>query len=171
MQASGTKLTKVFWFFFFKKELLPIAHRVYSKTCRTDTDARTPMVVRIGGKRMFLWRAADDEGEVLDVLVQKRRDRAAAVKLLKRLLKNHGVHPETITTDGLASYGAAARELGLTGRHRSGGMRDNNRAENSHPMRRPTLRHLRDAANGVWVVATEAALFPPQTGIAPAGNS
>ena len=90
------------------------------------------MVVRIGGQRMYLWRAVDDEGEVLDMLVQKRRNRQAAVKLMRKLLKNTGVHPETITTDGLASYRAAFRNLGLADRHRPGGMRENNRAENSH---------------------------------------
>ena len=74
----------------------------------------------------------DDEGEVLDVLVQKRRNKHAALKLLRRLLMNQGIRPETITTDKLASYRAAARELGLTSRHRPGGMRENNRAENSH---------------------------------------
>ena len=81
---------------------------------------------------MWLWRTVDDEGEVLDVLVQKRRNKHAALKLLRRLLKNQGVHPETITTDKLASYGEAVRELGLKGAHRPGGMRENNRAENSH---------------------------------------
>ena len=65
------------------------------------------MVVKIRGRRMFLWRAVDDEGEVLDVLVQKRRNTAAALKLLRKLLKNQGIHPETIVTDGLASYRAA----------------------------------------------------------------
>ena len=90
------------------------------------------MVVKIAGRRMYLWRAVDDEGEVLDVLVQKRRNKAAALKLLRRLLKNQGVVPETITTDGLASYGAAIEDLGIEGRHRPGGMRENNRAENSH---------------------------------------
>jgi len=90
------------------------------------------MVVKIAGRRMWLWRAVDDEGEVLDVLVQKRRNKAAALKLLRKLLRNQGIHPETITTDKLASYRAALRELGLTGRRRPGGMRANNRAENSH---------------------------------------
>jgi putative transposase len=82
------------------------------------------MVVRIGGRRMYLWRAVDDEGEVLDMLVQRRRNKHAALKLLRKLLKNQGVHPETITTDKLASYGAAAKLLGLTDRHRPGGMRE-----------------------------------------------
>ena len=90
------------------------------------------MYVRIGRQKMWLWRAVDDEGKVLDMLVQKRRNKHAALKLLRKLLKNQGVQPETITTDKLASYGAAVRELGLTGCHRPGGMRENNRAENSH---------------------------------------
>jgi transposase-like protein len=88
-------------------------------------------VVKIAGRRMYLWRAVD-EGEVLGVLVQKRRNKHAALKLLRKLLRNQGVHPETITTDKLASYRAAAKDLGLTQRHRPGGMRENNRAENSH---------------------------------------
>jgi transposase-like protein len=74
----------------------------------------------------------DDEGEVLDVLVQKRRNRGAALKLLRRLLRNTGVHPEAIITDKLASYRAAAKVLNLQARHRPGGMQENNRAENSH---------------------------------------
>lgn len=56
---------------------------------------------------MYLWRAVDDEGEVLDVIVQRRRDAEAALKLIKRLLRNQPVEPVSITTDGLASYGAA----------------------------------------------------------------
>ncbi len=95
------------------------------------------MVVKIGGRKMWLWRAVDDEGEVLDMLVQKRRNTAAAYKLLRRLLKNQGIHLETVTTDGLASYRAALKKLGVRDRHRPGGMRQNNRAENSHlPIRR-----------------------------------
>ena len=75
------------------------------------------MVGRIAGQRMHLWRAIDDEGEVLDVLVQKRRKRGAAAKLLRKLLKNSDVRPETITTDKLASYRASLRDLGLTEQH------------------------------------------------------
>ena len=90
------------------------------------------MAVKIGGKRMWLWRAVDDEGEVLDVLVQKRRNTRAALRLLRKLLKNQGIHPEKIVTDGLASYGCAARELGCQNRHQRGRMCANNRAENSH---------------------------------------
>lgn len=90
------------------------------------------VVSKIGGRRMFIWRAVDDEGEVLDVLVQKRRNKKAALKLLCRLLRNTGVSPETIVTDKLASYRAAMKMLGLQERHQPGGMRQNNRAENSH---------------------------------------
>ena len=79
------------------------------------------MVVKIAGRRMYLWRAVDDEGEVLDVLVQKRRNKDAALSLLRKLLRNQGIHPETITTDKLASYRAAAKILGLTNRHRPDG--------------------------------------------------
>lgn len=66
------------------------------------------MVVKIGSKRMFLWRAVDDEGEVLDMLVQERRNKSAALRLLRKLLKNQGVRPESIIADKLASYRAAA---------------------------------------------------------------
>src|SRR5450631_1545146 len=90
------------------------------------------MAVKTRGKRMWLWRAVDDEGEVLDVLVQKRRNTKAALRLLRKLLKNQAIHPESFTTDKLASYGAAFRELGCRVRHRPGRMLENNRAENSH---------------------------------------
>jgi putative transposase len=95
------------------------------------------MVCWIGGRRMYLWRAVDDEGEVLDLVVQRRRNTDAALKLLGRLLRNQSIEPERITTDGLASYGAALRELGLIQVHRPGRLRENNRVENSHlPIRR-----------------------------------
>ena len=90
------------------------------------------MVVKIRGRRMLVWRAVDDEGEVLEVLVRKRRNKAAALKLLRKLLKNQGIHPETLVTDGLASYPAALKVLGCNDRHRPGRLRDNNRVENSH---------------------------------------
>jgi transposase-like protein len=90
------------------------------------------MVVKIRGERMWLWRAVDDEGEVLDMLVQKRRNTGAALRLLRKLLRRNGVHPESFVTDKLASYRAAFRELHCGDRHRPGRMPDNNRAENSH---------------------------------------
>ena len=95
------------------------------------------MVCNIGGERVYLWRAVDDEGEVLDLVVQKRRNTAAALKLLKRLLRNQGVDPESFVTDCLKSYGSALHALGMEDRHRPGRLRENNRAENSHlPIRR-----------------------------------
>ena len=111
---------------------------------------------------MFLWRAVDDEGEVLDMLVQKRRNQAAALRLLRKLLKNQSVHPETVVTDGLASYFAAARELGCKGRHRAGRLRDNNRAENSHlSIRRRECKQQRFKSQGSAqrFLATHAAVY------------
>ncbi len=75
---------------------------------------------------MFLWRAVDSEGEVLDLLVQPRRDKAAALKLMRKLLKNQGCAPCVLVTDKLRSYAAALRELGLAARHDQG-LRANNR--------------------------------------------
>ena len=120
------------------------------------------MVVKVGGKRMFLWRAVDDEGEVLDMLVQARRNKAAALKFLRKLLKNQGTHPETITTDKLASYRAAARDFGLTDRHQPGGMRENSLAENAHlSIRRQERKQqkLKSRASAQRFLATQAAVY------------
>lgn len=120
------------------------------------------MVVRIGGKRMWMWRAVDKEGEVLDVLVQKRRNKAAALKLLRKLLKNQGIKPALIVTDGLASYRAAMRELGCLDHHRPGRLRDNNRAENSHlPVRRRERKMQRFKSQGQAqrFVSTHSAIY------------
>ena len=65
------------------------------------------MVVRIGGKQMYLWRAVDAEGEVLDVLLQAKRDRRAAQKLMRKLLKRQGMAPDEWITDKCPAYGAA----------------------------------------------------------------
>ncbi len=91
---------------------------------------------KIDGRMVYLWRAVDNEGEVLDVLVQTKRNKAAALKLMRKLLKKYGLMPDKIVIDDLRSYGAAARELGIADRHERGRWR-NNRAENSHqPVRR-----------------------------------
>jgi len=97
------------------------------------------MVVRIAGKQHWLWRAVDDEGEMLDILVQTRRDKAAALRFLRKLITKQGFAPETITTDKLGSYSAAIRQLRLSACHDQG-QRRNNRAENSH---QPTRRRER----------------------------
>ena len=91
--------------------------------------------LKIDGRLVYLWRAVDSEGEVLDVLVQTRR-KHAALKLMRKLLKKYGFVPDKMVTDDLRSYGAAARELGISDRHERGRWR-NNRAENSH---QPTRR-------------------------------
>jgi transposase-like protein len=101
------------------------------------------MVVAIQGRRMYLWRAVDSEGEVLDLLVQPKRDTAAALRLMRKLLKKQGYAPDELVTDKLGSYGAARRELSLSCRHEQG-LRKNNRAENSHqPVRRRERKQQR----------------------------
>src|SRR4051794_34914071 len=71
------------------------------------------MFVQIAGRQMYLWRAVDAGGEVLDLLVQPRRDKAAALKLMRKLLKKQGMAPDAWVTDKCPSYGAALRELTL----------------------------------------------------------
>jgi len=94
------------------------------------------MVIVIRGRRHWLWRAVDNEGEVLDFLVQSKRNAKAALRLMRKLLKKHGWAPTRITTDKLRSYHVAFRTLGLTAEHIDN-KRANNRAENSHqPVRR-----------------------------------
>jgi transposase-like protein len=66
---------------------------------------------------MYLWRVIDQSGEVLDILVQARRDKRAALKLMRKLLKKHGLAPRTLVTDKWRACGAAFRELGLTAWH------------------------------------------------------
>ncbi len=106
------------------------------------------MAVLIGGRQFWLWRALDDEGEVLDLLVQRRRDAKAAAKLMRRLLKKPGFAPDVLVTDRLRSYGAAKTELGLSARHEQG-LRKNNRAENSHlPVRRQERKMQRFKSPG-----------------------
>ena len=91
--------------------------------------------VRINGKTYYLWRAVDHEGEVLEVLATKRRDRRAALRLLKRAMKRYG-RPALIVTDRLRSYGAAMKDIGVEDRQLCGQWL-NNRAENSNqPFRR-----------------------------------
>ncbi len=87
--------------------------------------------VSINGRQLYVWRAVDSEGEVLDILVQPRRDRKAALKLMRKLLKKQGVTPATIVTDKLGSYSSTLRDLGVAWRHDTGRWK-NNRAENSH---------------------------------------
>jgi putative transposase len=108
------------------------ARRLRRKTpSRRDIWHLDEVVITITGQKHWLWRAVDQDGYVLDEIVQTRRDTKAAKRLLKRLLKKQGVAPKRIITDKLASYGAAKREVMPDVEHRSHkGL--NNRAENSH---------------------------------------
>src|SRR6202035_2898398 len=92
--------------------------------------------LKIPGRMVYLRRAVDAEGEVLDVLVQSRRNKRAALKLMRKLLKKYGCVPDKLVTDDLRSYAGAASDLGIARRHERGQWR-NNRAENSH---QPTRR-------------------------------
>jgi transposase-like protein len=117
--------------------------------------------VSINGKLLYVWRAVDSEGEILDILVQPRRDHKAALKLMRRLLKKQGITPATIVTDKLRSYGSALRELGIVRRQDTGRWK-NNRAENSHqPLRQRERRMKRFKSSGSAqrFLSTHAAVY------------
>ena len=98
--------------------------------------------IRINGAQHYLWRAVDQEGHVLDILVQSRRDKAAATKFFRRLLKGLAYVPRVLITDKLPSYGAAKRDVLPSVEHRQH-KRLNNRAENSHQPTRERERRMR----------------------------
>ena len=102
------------------------------------------MVLVIRGRRHWLWRAVDDEGEVLDFLVKSNRNATAALKLMRKLLRKQGWAPTRLVTDKLRSYHVAIRTLGLTAEHI-----DNKRAENSdQPVRRRERKQPRFTSPG-----------------------
>ena len=88
------------------------------------------MYAKLNGEMVYLWRAVDQEGEILESYITKTRDKEAALRFMKKTLKRHG-SPEAITTDGLRSYRAAMNELGNPDRQEVGRWA-NNRVENSH---------------------------------------
>src|SRR5882672_8334995 len=105
--------------------------------------------VSINGRQLYVWRAVDSEGEVLDILVQPRRDRKAALKLMRKLLNK------------LGSYSSALRELGNTRRHDTGRWK-NNRAENSHqPLRQRErrMKRFKSARSAQRFLSTHAAVY------------
>jgi putative transposase len=119
------------------------------------------VVVSIAGRQMYMWRAVDGEGEVLEILVQPRRDKAAALRLLRTLLRRQAFVPAVIVTDKLRSYGAALREIGFSGLHEQG-LRANNRAENSHqPLRRRErkMQGFKSAKSAQRFVSVHAAVY------------
>ena len=109
---------------------------------------------------MYLWRAVDDEGEALDLVVRHRRDTEAALNLLRRRLHSQPVEPQAITTDGPASCGAALSQQALRHLHRPGRLRENNRVENSHlPVRRRERQRFRSRASARRVLTTLVAIY------------
>jgi transposase-like protein len=119
------------------------------------------MAVSIAGRQMYMWRAVDSEGEVLEILVQPQRDKIAALRPLRKLLRRRGFVPTVIVTDKLRSYGAALREIGYSGSHEPG-LRANNRAENSHqPIRRHNrkMQGFKSAKSAQRFVSVHAAVY------------
>ena len=112
-------------------------HRGYGDTFFIDE-----VFVKIQGKQHYLWRALDQDGEVVDVFLQARRDGRAAKRFLKRLLKTHRLEPRKIVTDKLGSYGVAHRELIPDTIHDTS-QYANNRAEVSHQPTRVRERGMR----------------------------
>ena len=107
-----------------------------------DTFFIDEVFVRIQGKQQYLWRAVDQDGEVVDVFLQSRRDGKAAKRFFKRLLTNHRGEPRKIVTDKLRSYGVAHRELVPDAIHDMS-QYANNRAELSHQPTRVRERGMR----------------------------
>jgi putative transposase len=117
--------------------------------------------LKIAGRMVYLWRAVDSEGEVLDVLVQSKRNKHAALKLMRKLLKKYGFVPHQMITDDLRSYGAATHDLGIDSRHERGRWK-NNRAENSHqPTRRRErkMQRFKSAGAAQKLLSTHATVY------------
>jgi putative transposase len=121
---------------------------IYSRRLRRrhrgfgDTFYIDEVFVRINGRQHYLWRAVDQDGEVVDVYLQAQRDGVAAKRFFKRLLRSHGSEPRKIVTDKLRSYGVAHRELIPETIH-STQQYENNRAEQSHEATRVRERGMR----------------------------
>ena len=112
-------------------------HRGYGDTFFIDE-----VFVKINGKQHYLWRAVDQDGEIIDVFLQAKRDGAAAKRFFKRLMRNHGGEPRKIVTDKLRSYPLAHREVMPEAIHVTD-QYANNRAEQSHEATRVRERGMR----------------------------
>ena len=112
-------------------------HRGYVDTIFIDE-----VFIKINGKQHYLWRAVDQDGEIVDMYLQAKRDGAAAKRFFRRLLQSHGGEPRKIVTDKLRSYGVAHRELIPETIH-STEQYENNRAEQSHEATRVRERGMR----------------------------
>ena len=107
-----------------------------------DTWHLDELFVTLNGRRQYLWRAVDEDGDVLDILVQSRRNRRAAVRFFRKLLKRQGYVPRRLITDKLRSYSAACRSVVPSVVHRTD-QYANNRAEVSHQATRQRERQMR----------------------------
>ncbi len=119
------------------------------------------MFTSFGGKKMYLWRAIDQNGEVLDVLVQVKRDTKAALKLMRRLLKRQGFAPATMVTDKWRAYAAAIRNLGLAARHHQAKWQ-NNRIESAHVplrLRERKMQRFRSIASAQRYLSIHATIY------------
>ena len=125
-----------------------------------DTFFIDEVFVKIQGKLHYLWRAVDQDGEVIDVFLQSRRDGAAAKRFFRRLIKSNGEEPRRIVTDKLRSYGVAHRELMPDVIHDTS-QYANNRAELSHQptrVRERGLRHFKSPKQAQRFLSTHAAV-------------
>ncbi len=130
------------------------------KRHRCDTCYIDEVFVKINGKQHYLWRAVDQDGEVVDVYLQAKRDGAAAKRFFKRLLQRYGGEPRKIVTDKLRSYGVAHRELIPEAIH-STEQYENNRAEQSHEatrVRERGMRRFKSASQAQRFVTAHAAV-------------
>ena len=131
-------------------------HRGYGDTFYIDE-----VFVKINGKQQYLWRAVDQEGEVIDVFLQSRRDGAAAKRFFKRLLRRQGGKPRQIVTDKLRSYGVAQRALLPESIHNTA-QYANNRAELSHQptrVRERVMRQFKSTAQAQLFLTSHAAVY------------
>ena len=131
-------------------------HQGYGDTFYIDE-----VFVKINGKQHYLWRAVDQDGDVIDVFLQSRRDGAAAKRFFKRLLRTHGEEPRQIVTDKLRSYGVAQRELIPETLHNTA-QYANNRAELSHQptrVRERGMRRFKSATQAQRFLTIHAAVY------------
>ncbi len=123
--------------------------------------------IKINGQVRYPWRAVDQDGMLLDILVQNRRDTAAAKRFFRRLLKNTGAVPRVIVTDQLRSYGAAHREVMPSVEHRQSKYL-NNRAENSHERAMKGFRSVGGAQRFLSAFSGISPHFRPRRHLMPA---
>ena len=131
-------------------------HRGYGDTFYIDE-----VFVKINGKQHYLWQAADQDGEVVDVFLQAKRDGSTAKRFFRRLLRSHGGEPRKIVTDKLRSYGVAHRELIPEAIH-CNDEHANNRAEQSHEhtrVRERGMRRFKTARQAQRFLGAHAAVY------------